>query len=300
MKKTLIPRETLLPLCILALSLAACRPAPRQIQPDHPRLAPGVTMRDVVFFSAALKRNMPYRVFLPAILGPGQKLPVVYLLHGGGADFRSWSNYTDVARYAAPGPSAGLILVMPEGASSFYMNAAEKPEDRYEDYIVNDLISDVESRFPAATGRENRAIIGISFGGFAVVKWALSRPDLFVFVAAFSPSIDMLHRHVALMLNGRWWWIQSIFGPWGSKTRQLSDPFLLIQSANPAQTPYLYLTAGEQESLLEPTRRFAALLHERHFNSEFHTQPGGHGWTEWDAQIPACFESLLRHLPTAH
>ena len=46
---------------------------------------------------------------------------------------------------------------MPEGAFSYYMNAAQKPADKYEDYIVTDLISDVESRFPAARNRERRA-----------------------------------------------------------------------------------------------------------------------------------------------
>ncbi len=53
-------------------------------------------MQDVRFFSPALKREMAYRVFLPANRGD-KKLPVVYLLHGGAGTFRDWSNYTDVA-----------------------------------------------------------------------------------------------------------------------------------------------------------------------------------------------------------
>ena len=78
---------------------------------------------------------------------------MVYLLHGGGGGFRDWSNYSDVARFA----EAGLLLVMPEGESSYYTNAVDPPQDRYEDYIVHDLIADVESRFPVATGRANIA-----------------------------------------------------------------------------------------------------------------------------------------------
>jgi poly(3-hydroxybutyrate) depolymerase len=96
---------------------------------DHPQLAPGVAMQDVSFYSKALQRQMPYRVFLPAKILPGQKLPVVYLLHGGNGGFRDWSNRSDVSRYAAQ----GLILVMPEGAFSYYQNAALKPEDKYGD-----------------------------------------------------------------------------------------------------------------------------------------------------------------------
>ncbi len=283
-------RSSLTVLGLTALALASCRNAP-QPQPDHPRLFPGVAVQDVSFFSTGLQRQMPYRVYLPAKLPRGQRLPVVYLLHGGNGGYRDWSNDSEVARYAAQ----GLILVMPEGAFSYYQNAALKPEDKYGDYLLNDLISDVEARFPAAKGRENRSVVGISMGGFAVAKLALSRPELFVFVGAFSPSIDVCQRRFHLM---QWWRLTNIFGPVGSKTRKMSDPFELVQSADPAVTPYIYLTAGEQEPLLEPNRRFAARLRERHFEFEFHTKPGGHDWNEWDSQIPGCFESLLHHLHT--
>lgn len=291
--------SAILRIALAALLLAGCHSAP-QLLPDTPRQFPGVAMQDITFFSPALNRNMPYRVYLPAKLIPGKKLPVVYLLHGGNGGFRDWSNYSEVVRYAAPENAGGLILVMPEGAFSYYMNAAEKPEDKYEDYIVKDLISDVEARFPAAKDRNRRAIIGISMGGFAAIKLAFSRPDLFVYVAALSPSIDILHRRFSPKRFGEWWRIRNIFGPSESQTRHASDPFLLVQSADPAQTPYLYLTAGTNEPLLEPNRRFASRLNQRHFSYEFHTKPGGHAWNEWDAQIPGCFASLLSHLPPQH
>jgi S-formylglutathione hydrolase FrmB len=292
MKIVGISRPTLPVLVAVALLLIGCHPAP-QPQPDHPRQSPGVKMQDVTFHSAALHRDMPYRVYLPAKLSPGQKLPVVYLLHGNGGAFQNWSNYSDVAHYAAQ----GLILVMPEGGSSYFVNAALKPQDRYEDYFVNDLIADVESRFPAARDRENRAIIGVSMGGFAAVKLALARPDLFVFAGAISPAIDVPSRRFTLRRWGQSMRFRTLFGPAGSPTRLASDPFHLVQSANPDVTPYIFISAGEQEPLLEPIRRFASRLQARPFAYEFHTRPGAHDWGEWDAQIPACFDSLLHHLP---
>lgn len=277
---------------ILALSLLGCRTNQLPL-PDHPRLAPGVAMQDVTFHSAALNREMPYRVYLPEHPAPGQKLPVVYLLHGCGGNSREWSNYSDVGSYAAQ----GLILVMPAGECSYYMNAAGKPEDRFEDYLVYDLIADVEGRLPAAPGRLNRAIAGVSMGGFAAVELALTRPDLYVFAGGLSPAIDVPGRPFSWRRWQQSLRFRRIFGPQGSEARRKSDPFVLARSADPAQTPYLYLTAGEQEPLLDLNRRFAALLGQRRFGYEFHTKPGGHDWTEWDAQIPGCFESLLRRLP---
>jgi S-formylglutathione hydrolase FrmB len=111
-------------------------------------------MHDVVFRSAALNRDMHYRVLRPESMASDVRLPVVYLLHGAGDDYRSWSNNSNVSRFA----ESELILVMPQGDYSYYVNAAERPEDRYENYIAEDLVSDAEARFPIAKGRANRAI----------------------------------------------------------------------------------------------------------------------------------------------
>ncbi|MDR3377708.1 MAG: alpha/beta hydrolase-fold protein, partial [Verrucomicrobiae bacterium] len=280
-----------------ALFLGGCH---RDAAPflDHPRVADGVRMQDVRFYSAALKREMPYRVFLPASIAAGVKLPAIYLLHGGGGNYRDWSNYSDVAKYASAG--GGMILVMPEGESSYWVNAALKPEDRFADYLTNDLIADVEARFPAAKGRGNRAIVGVSMGGYAAVELALTRPDLFGFAGAISPAIDVPSRKFSWKRWGQWQRFKTIFGDWGSETRKAGDPFVEVGSADPAKTPYLYLTAGEQEALLEPNKRFVGRLKARGFAYEFHTKPGGHDWGEWDTQIPGCFAELMGRLKAAH
>jgi len=235
---------------------------------------------------------MPYRVFLPANLPSTGRFPAVYLLHGGGSNFRSWSNDSDVSRYALK----GLILVMPDGDESYFMNEVESPRDKYEDYITKDLLADVEGRFPARNDRAGRAIIGISMGGFASVEYAFSHPELFAFVGALSPSIDVPFRHYSFRRLGQWWKFRTIFGPAGSKERAARDPSTLIRTASAQATPFIYLTAGTQEPLLEPNRQFAALLKQHRIVYEFHTAPGGHDWSQWNAQIPGCFTSLLQHL----
>jgi poly(3-hydroxybutyrate) depolymerase len=155
--------------------------------PDHPQKFPGVAMQDVTFRSTALGRQMTYRVYLPEDASTGKKLPVVFLLHGGGGSFRDWSNNSNIGGYAA----RGLILVMPEGELSYWINAALAPQDRFGDYLTDDLIADVEQRFPAARERSQRAIVGISMGGFAAVNLALTRPELFGFAGAISPAIHI-------------------------------------------------------------------------------------------------------------
>lgn len=270
---------------------AGCRRNNDSPPPDRPRLTTKVTLRDITFRSAALGHDMQYRVVSP--LEPaGQKLPVVYLLHGGGGGFRDWSNYSDVASFA----ERGLLLVMPEGESSYYTNAVDPPQDRFEDYITHDLISDVETKFPAATGRANRAIIGISMGGFGAVKVGLRYPDLFFFAGGLSSAIDVPRRAFSFKRMQQSRHYNSIFGPSGSQIRRDNDPFVLLRTANSEAVPYFFLTCGEQEGLLPANREFAALLAQRHFRFEFHTVRGGHDWNQWNAWLPAVFHSLSEQL----
>ena len=207
------------------------------IHPDRPYVAEGVVMKDVVFHSAALNRDMPYRVFLPKNVNDGTRLPVVYLLHGGNGSYRDWSDDSTVSSYAV----IGMILVMPEGEFSYYMNSVKDPAARFEDYTFGDLLADVESRFPVAKTRNKRAVIGISMGGFAAIKIALTRPDLFSFVAALSPPIDVAHRQFRLRRWGEWWRIRKIFGSSESEERRSRDPISLVQTADRARTAYFYI-----------------------------------------------------------
>jgi S-formylglutathione hydrolase FrmB len=273
-----------------ALLPTACHRA--SILGDHPRSATGVKMTDVVFRSAALGHEVTYRVYLPSNPTAGQKLPVVYLLHGGNEDYRNWSDESDVVPYAAK----GLILVMPDGDESYWMNEVGSPRERYEDFVTQDLIADVESRFPARNDRGGRAVVGLSMGGFGAVDYALVHPDLFAFAGALSPAVDVPFRPFNVRRIGQWLKFRNIFGPAASKERAARNPFELVQTANPSATPYLYITAGGQEPLLGPIRRFVTRLKQRGFAYEFRTKPGGHDWGEWNSQLPGCFASLQNHL----
>lgn len=285
-------RFTLVALTFLGVGCTK-KPTP---QPDHPRLTSNIILRDITFHSVALNRDMPYRVILPTNLPADRKLKVVYLLHGGGGGFRDWSNYSDVAQYS----EQGFLLVMPEGASSYYVNAIDPPGDRYEDFIVHDLIADVESRFPVAPGRSNRAIAGVSMGGFGAMNLALRHPDLFAFAAGLSSAIDVPRRAFSWKRLQQSRHYNAIFGAPGSPTRRAQDPFVEAKTANATAAPYFFLTCGEQEGLLPSNREFANLLGQNHLPHEFHTVHGGHDWNQWNAWLPDMFRSLSKHLGPEH
>ena len=284
-------------LIVVGIALTSCR---GNAPPDSPRQFPGVAEQNVTFYSRSLARNMTYRVYLPAANSDAaHKLPVVYLLHGGGGDYREWSIYSNAGQYAAH----GLILVMPEGALSYWVNAAMSPKDRYGDYLTTDLIHDVEDRFPAIPDRSGRGVIGISMGGYASIRLALTRPELFLFAGAISPAIHI----PTLRFSWHRFWqsvrLRRVFGPDGSSSRRAADVFSMVEANAPATTPFLYLTAGDHDPMVDRIRRFAELLQKRGYAYEFHEMPGGHDWNEWNAQIPGCFgkaDGTLMTEPVPH
>ena len=287
----------LLGLCtgpLVALCFVACDHAHIEIPiADHPRLTANVISKDITFTSISLGRVISYRVILPAAVMPNRKLPVVYLLHGGGGSYRDWSNYSDVAGYA----EQGYLLVMPEGNNSYYTNSAEHPQDKFEDYIVKDLMADVESRFPAISQRDSRAIIGVSMGGFGAVKIALKHPELYAFAAGLSSALDVPSRPFSVKRISQYRSHEQIFGPWDSATRRENDPLVLVQTSESKATPYMFLTCGDREGLLAVNRKFAKLLRQRGFEFEFHSVAGGnHDWNQWNGQLPSLFAALKTQL----
>lgn len=87
----------------------------------------------------------------------------------------------------------------------------------------------------------------------------------------------------------------AIFGDWGSQARHDNDPYTLARKADPAKAPYLFLTCRNQEGLLPANKRLATILQSSGFRYEFHAVPGGHDWNQWNARVPALFESIQAH-----
>lgn len=272
----------LVTLILVALALRLWK---QQEHPDRPRPHEGANFQDITFFSASLRRPMRYRVVLPKDLPPGKALPTVYLLHGAGDFFQDWTTQSTIADLAG----AGMILILPQGDNSYYMNADGYPfagrSERYEDYITQDLIRDAEAKFPIAAGREKRAIAGVSMGGFGGLVLSMHHPELYSLVVALSPPVDVPRRRFTFRRWSQSMGYRRIFGAPGSSTRQAGDPFELVRHVDPAKMPPIFLSFGEQEPLAAPIRQFAAAAKRQHLEIEVHSAPGEHTWSQWQTQM---------------
>lgn len=251
--------------------------------------------------SRLMKRAMPYRVILPAGYQErtAEKFPVVYLLHGLTGHYNNWTDLTKLVEYAR---GYDYIIVTPEGGDGWYTDSATVPDDKYESYIISELIPEIEKRFRALPARESRAVAGLSMGGYGSLKYGLKYPEKFVLVGSFSGALRAAE-WTGKELGGGWKAltdsIQSTFAGADSATRRENDIFKLLQAKTPEQAktlPFFYLDCGTEDFLLQQSRDFTLLLSEKKIPHEFRELPGGHEWKYWDAQVEEFLEVSRKYI----
>ena len=178
--------------------------------------------------SKLLKRSVSYRVILPNDYKNGStRYSVIYLLHGLFGHFDNWTMKTGVAEYAE---HYKFIIVTPEGGDGWYTDSATVPNDKYESYIIQELIPEVEKNYRTMADRKHRFIAGLSMGGYGAIKFGLKYPDMFSLIGSFSGALDAplrLEDNKNLRPSS-----VSVFGPDGSKTRKENDIFSLLRDAS--------------------------------------------------------------------
>ena len=255
-----------------------------------------VTVQDVEFHSKALGRSTKYRIVLPSGYSESaHRYPVLFLLHGVFGSSENWETLTDLSRYAA---STDLIIVMPDAANSWYVNSATKPEERYEDFLIQDILPEVDSRWRTLRSSHRRAITGLSLGGYGALKFAIKNPDTFAVAAsisgAFTGPADLDDKREDLRDD-----LRTAFGAPGTPIRGENDLFQLVPKTDPKLLPYFYLDCGTADEFCETNRRFAALLCSRGARYEYHEVPGCHSWQYWDQRIAIVLPLINKMLKPA-
>lgn len=245
-------------------------------------------LETIKFESKLIGKTLPYTVILPVGYhsSPTTRYPVLYLLHGLGGHYSDWTTRTNIADYAA---RYGLIIVTPEGNDSWYTDSVGVASDKYEMYILNELIPEVDSRFRTIQSRYGRAIAGLSMGGYGAIKFALKTPAQFVFAASMSGAFGVT-RYTEQDRPSGWGSLVGTFGPLDSPTRKANDLFELTSSLTPARVaslPYLYFDCGTEDSpdIFSRNRELSDLFAQKKVPHEYRELPGNHSWGYWDQQV---------------
>jgi S-formylglutathione hydrolase FrmB len=271
------------------------------------RQVEGVTT--VEFFSPAVDRMMKYNIVLPPDYETSdERYPVLYLLHGVTQNYTSWS------RLGAPFYAreiGKLIVVMPDGGNSWYVNWAESADGEkndWEDHIVRDVIGHVDENFRTIDRREGRAIAGLSMGGYGALTIGLRHSEMFISIGSTSGALEyarqLTERLRAGMGSSRSERSTEVnpaigipgFGSQDERTPhgrefvtveqgEAHDPFLLVNTIPRHRMPHIYLDSGTEDELIQNARAFAYILMQKNFPFDFMQLSGEHDTTYWRQSI---------------
>ncbi len=258
-------------------------------------------VRPGTFTSAALGREVAYVVDLPASYDTSgtRKYPVVYALHGlfeGSGFWERRGLASALATLRAAGGLPEFLVVAVDGGNSFFVNA---PAGRYEDLVAKDLIAHVESSYRVVAGREGRAFLGVSMGGYGALHIAFSQPGLVKAVATHSAMLlEAIPAASQGARRGQMAAFNQVFGdPIDVELWARNDPLALARTLDAKQAPALYLDCGAEDryGLANGHRDLHRILEERGVAHSFELPPGDHGYEFVRARI----EKSLRFLGEA-
>lgn len=275
-------------------------------------------LHDLLVDSPAAGGHVRLRLLLPARFDeePDRRWPVLYLLHGGNDDYRSWTDKTDVEGLTE---DLDVIVVMPDSGRSatyadWYNGGAFGPP-AYETHHLVEVRELLEERY-RSNGRY--AVAGLSSGGYGAMSYAGRHPDLFRAAASFSGNLDIregdLHGYTSALLqfaiDGG-----GLFGPWGEPTidevrwrahnpldlaPNLAGVSLYVAGGNGVPGPLdaqpsLGIPVDQIEAATE--RRSRAFLDRLHALGipvvENLYGPGTHTWPYWERELGAALPLLL-------
>ncbi len=188
---------------VLALVAAACGGTPdlQKVSAASTTAAPQrATPAKPAGPCAAMKGNtdtvevagQPVAVHLPACYASsGVPYPVIYLVHGAGADQTQWLDVgaaTASDELTRTGATKPVILVMPDVDR---LSGAEA--DRY---LADQLVPSIDRRYRTIADAAHRAVGGISRGGGTALRVAAARPDLFSVVGGHSPATGVVSKEL--------------------------------------------------------------------------------------------------------
>jgi S-formylglutathione hydrolase FrmB len=272
------------------------------------------SLTTIEFSSPAVGRTMKYNIVLPpAYERSTQRYPVLYLLHGLTQNYTAWGLQNGAPFYA--GLYDDLIVVMPDGGNSWYVNWATSEAghvNNWEDHIIRDVIGHVDWNYRTIARREGRAIAGLSMGGYGAITLGLRHPELFISIGSTSGALEHA-RQVADRLRGK---TPSqpprprtaaeeetrrrpnpVIGIAGFSSQEertpkgvefakpedadAYDPFTLIHKVPTERLPHIYLDCGTEDRLIAGARALAQILFEKNIPFDYMQMAGAHNAAYW-------------------
>lgn len=239
---------------------------------------PHGTVSRVWYNSPTLGMERRMTVYTPAgYETSGKRYPVFYLLHGMGGDEEAWMALGRTSQILdnliAQGKAEPMIVVMTNGNASQEAAPGEsqnglvppamnlpKTMDGSFEAAFPDVVKFVDKTYRTKANKKNRAIAGLSMGGYHSLHISKQYPDMFDYVGLFSAAI-MPDKKVQ------------------SPIYEDFDQKLKVQFS---KKPALYwIGIGNTDFLYKANADFRKMLDEKGYKYTYYETSGGHIWKNW-------------------
>ncbi|GAB3967913.1 alpha/beta hydrolase-fold protein [Spirosoma terrae] len=268
--RTMDPKNPIIKQGISSLENVMTIPGPETAFEDNITVPHG-EVREVWYQSQSLGMMRRMHVYTPPGYEKGTtKYPVFYLLHGAGDDDSGWNSIGRAGfildNLLAANKAKPMIVVMPNGSMPMNLTPGSNMNQvmsdmrtRFSNELLKDVMPTVEKTYRTLTNRENRAIAGLSMGGFQTLDVTLSHPELFNYVGVFSSgffgnTIDEADTKYA---------------------KALQDP-----SFNKNKKVF-WIEIGKDDFVMDANKKTIALLDKHKIKYQYKETDGGHTWVNW-------------------
>ena len=203
------------------------------------------------------------------------RYPILYLLHGSGDTEMEWSSFGRANLIAdnliAEGKAKPMIIAMPFGHAVLTAPAGDRNRNTtlFEDDLMKCVAPLVEGNYRVAAGPKNRAIAGLSMGGFQSIEIGLKHLDFFGNIGVFSAGVreDFETRYADVL----------------AKPADLNK-----------KLDVFWIGIGEKDFLLKSSDLLESILNKRDIRHTYVKTEGAHQWMVWRRYLAEILPLLFK------
>jgi enterochelin esterase family protein len=248
-------------------------------------------IRKVWYQSTTLGMQRRMHIYFP----PGyenskNRYPVFYLLHGGGDEDSGWSTIGRsgfiLDNLLAENKAKPMIVVMPNGSLPRPANLPPPTpgvppdpavmaalQERFTNELMKDVVPFIEKTYRVLTGRDNRAIAGLSMGGGQTTRVVTTQPDQFAWVGVWSAGVNPQTT---------------------ADFEKRAAAFLDNPDKINKQIKLFSISVGDKDFALAGSKNLAEVLKKRGIKHELEISGGGHTWINWRQYLNKYAMQLFR------
>lgn len=208
----------------------------------------------------------------------GKAVPVLYLLHGVDGDYSDWLTMAPEIKDHAD--KYNIIIVCPDGGySSWYFDSPIDKSMKYETYIANELVNDVDSKYHTIKDKAGRAITGLSMGGHGAFCLSFRHQDVWGAAGSMSGGVDIRPFPNEWDIAKRLGSFSQYADNWEKNT--VTNMLYLLNG----KSLKLIFDCGTDDFFYAVNKSLHIKMLARNIPHDYIERPGGHNWDYWENAI---------------